>query len=269
MKSYVKSLLVAILWMTAFTAYGRYENVSLGTVSWSGDTDWASSSQPFSNSYIEAQLIEKAKRIYPGYSNYSVSIIQNNKQHESKDAPYTRTGDAFLDGMNAGKLLFRYRHNATGQVYAQKWVEDPQPVFIPAAPTPTPEPVSSKETSFEEALSKATDKALEEVPSGSRIAFNKISTPQGISKSEVKDQILESLIDNNFKVVAKEYFDTIKDELEDQRGGQYSERTKVKDNNLSASGYLLDCKIDSSIIRIYIVNVSTGEYTSTSKVSYK
>lgn len=138
----------------------------------------------------------------------------------------------------------------------------------PVTPVATPSR-SSKELSFDEALASATDKALESVPSGSRIAFNKISAPADISKSDVKAQILESLIDNNYKVVAKEYFETIKDELEDQRGGQYSERTKVKDNNLSASGYLLDCKIDASVIRIYIINVSTGEYTSTSKVSYK
>lgn len=260
-----------VVCMSSISIYARYEQVTLGTVSWSGYTEWSESSQEFSNAYIESKLLEKARSVYPGYTNYYVTIVQNNKQHESKGAPYTKTGDPYLDGYNSAKMLFRYKYTATGQVYAQKWVEDPKPVVViqnSAPASTTPRSRKSQELNFEEALSSAIEKALEDVSEGSRIAFNKIITPTNIPKSQVKDQILEALLDNNFKVVAKEYFETIKDELEEQRSGQYSERTKVKENNLSASGYLLDCKIDSDVIKIYIISVSTGEYKSTSKVNY-
>ncbi len=269
----VKNLFVLILCITAITANARYETVTLGTVSWSGETEWGSGTNPFSDAYIQAKLLEKAQRTYPGYTDYSVSIIQNSKQYESKDAPYQRTGDPYLDGYNSAKILSRYKHNAAGQVTAKKWVEDPRPAPAPQQQAPAPATSSSRRSQtydFETALTKAVEKALEDVQAGSRIAFNKISAPStsSFSKSEVKAQILEILIDNNFKVVAKEYFDTIKDELEEQRSEQYNTRTKAKENNLSASGYLLDCKIDASVIRIYIINVSTGEYTSASKESY-
>lgn len=249
----------------------RYEQVTLGTVSWTQYTEWGAS--PFSDSYIQSKLEEKARQTYPGYSTYRVNIIQNEKAYESRDAPYTRTGDAFLDGYNSARIQSRYKHTATGQVTAEKWVDDPVPVYTaPVQETPRPQTKvnnTNRKQGFDGALGSAIENALDKVPSGSRIAFNRITVPMGISKSAVKDEILEALLDNNFKVVAKEYFDTIRDELEEQRSGEYNERTRVRDNNLSASGYLLDCKIADNVIRIYIINVSTGEYYSTSKVDYE
>lgn len=258
-----------IFCMTTFASYARYENVTLGTVSWSGNTEWGSNSEPFSNAYIEAKLLEKARATYPGYANYSVTIIQNDKQRESKDAPYTKTGDPFLDGYNSAKILVRYRQNATGQVYAQKWVPDPQPVVTYTPPTSS-SPKPQKEIMSEStAIEKAINKAMEPIGSGARIAINTIVTGDGLNRDQIKDIILDALLESNYKVVAKEYLEKLKEEIEEQQSGEYNTRTTVKTDNFSAVGYFIDVKIKNNVARVYLINVSTGEYASTANQEFK
>lgn len=261
-----KFILAVIFCMTTFASYARYENVSLGTVSWSGYTEWRSSSEPFSNAYIEAKLLEKARATYPGYANYSVTIIHNSKQHESKNAPYEKTGDPFLDGYNSTKMLFRYIHNATGQVYAEKWVEDPQPVIIPISKSPQPKKEKMSEST---AIEKAINKAMEPISSGTRVAINTILTGDGLKRDQIKDIILDALLESNYKVVAKEYLEKLKEEIEEQQSGEYNSRTTVKTDNFSAVGYFIDVKIKNNVARVYLINVSTGEYASTANQGFE
>ena len=258
--------------MTTLMSYARYENVTLGTVSWTGQTEWGSNSNQFSEAYIEAKLLEKAQNTYPGYSNYSVAIVQNDKQHESKEAPYTRTGDPFLDGYNSAKMLFRYKYNVTGQIYAQKWVEDPKPVVVTNTASVSSSPKQSEqkqEYSETTAIEKAICEAMESISPGSRIAINSIVTGDGLNKDQIKDIILDTLLENDYKVVAKEYLERLKEEIEEQKSGEYNNRTTVKRDNFSAVGYFIDVKIKNYVARVYLINVSTGEYATTANQGFK
>lgn len=252
----------------------RYENVTLGTVSYSETSSWGESTQPFSESYVYAKLLERARQAYPGYSNYTINIIQNNQNKEERSTTSSRSSgrSGFQAGFEEGYSLpqRRYILSASAQVYAEKWVEDPKPVE-PKRETPK-EPTeirpSKKKHNLESALQNGLIQALENIPGGSRIAIDRI-TCTGEDKSLVKEIILDVLLEEEYKVVAKEYLEKIKEELYEQSSGDYNERTKAKENNLSASGYFLDCKISNNKIRIILINVSTGEYASTSSVNYE
>lgn len=101
------------------------------------------------------------------------------------------------------------------------------------------------------------------------MAINTISTSSDLNRDQVKDILLDVLIDGNYKVVAKEYLERLKEELEEQQSGDYNDRTLVKSENFTAVGYFIDVKIKNGMARVYIINVSTGEYAATGSQSYQ
>lgn len=112
----------------------------------------------------------------------------------------------------------------------------------------------------ENPLSKALDKALLNIREGARIAIDMIKVPNGIDKEEYKDQVVEILLEKEFKVVAKEYLEKLYEEQQSQQSGIYNEKTTVKDNNFSAVGYYLNVRLTETALRVQVINVSTGEY---------
>lgn len=126
------------------------------------------------------------------------------------------------------------------------------------------------ETQSIESLSKAMDKALRNVREGSRIAIDMVTISGGISinREDMKDNIIDALLDKGYKVVAKEYLEKLYEEQEAQQSGIYNENTTVKDNNFSAVGYYINVKVTETSLRVQVVNVSTGEYEGNATVSF-
>lgn len=129
------------------------------------------------------------------------------------------------------------------------------------------EPKSTRQNNNDEgedddALSKALNKALQDVREGSRIAIDQIRVTAGMNREEYKDNVVELLLDKGYKVVAKEYLEKLYEEQKGQRSGIYNERTTVKSNNFSAVGYFLNVRLTETSLRVQVVNVSTGEYES-------
>lgn len=246
------AILILLVFVINQFVDARYERVFLGTVSWSENTPWVDTARRFNDSYILAKLTEKANQIYSGYPNKSINIIDNQARLEERGS-----------GSN---LLFRYVQSATAEVWYEKWIEDPKPVIPESQPKPqAAEPVKLK---LDKAIYKAIEKASDGIPSSARIAINRIQVPDNLPKNEIRDIILDFLLDSKYRVVAKEYLETLKNELEEQNSGNYSERKRAETENFSGAGYLLDCKVESSIVRVYFVNVSTGEYAGISKIDY-
>lgn len=119
---------------------------------------------------------------------------------------------------------------------------------------------NNSENQTSDNLSKALDKALQNIKEGNRIAIDQVRVINGINKDDYKDQIVEILLDNGYKVVAKEYLERLYDELQGQQSGVYNDKTTVQDNNFSAVGYYLNVKLTETSLRVQVINVSTGEY---------
>ena len=81
-----------------------------------------------------------------------------------------------------------------------------------------------------------------------------------MNKEDYKDKLVEILLDQGFKVVAKEYLERIYEEQQHQQSGIYNEKTIVKEDNLSAVGYYLNVKLTETSLRVQVIDVSTGEY---------
>ena len=198
---------------------------------------------------LENRLLTQAKNTY-GYD----VIIKNfsySQRKEVKELTYN--------------ALVYYVYSTRADVYRVVDVPDPTPVVVtPPAPAKEEEKVS--ETS---AVEKAISKALELISPGSRVAINTITTSAGLNRDQVKDILLDVLIDGSYKVVAKEYLERLKEELEEQQSGDYNDRTLVKAENFTAVGYFIDVKIKDKMARVYIINVSTGEYAATGSQSFQ
>lgn len=121
-----------------------------------------------------------------------------------------------------------------------------------------------------ENLSKAMDKALRNVREGSRVAIDMVTVSGGVSinREDLKDQIIDALLDKGYKVVAKDYLEKMYEEQEAQQSGIYNESTTVKTDNFSAVGYYINVKVTETSLRVQVVNVSTGEYEGNATVNF-
>ncbi|MBR5630128.1 MAG: hypothetical protein IKW82_00635 [Bacteroidales bacterium] len=121
-----------------------------------------------------------------------------------------------------------------------------------------------------ENLSKAMDKAFRNVREGSRVAIDMVTVSGGVSinREDLKDQIIDALLDKGYKVVAKDYLEKMYEEQEAQQSGIYNENTTVKENNFSAVGYYINVKVTETSLRVQVVNVSTGEYEGNATVNF-
>ena len=128
----------------------------------------------------------------------------------------------------------------------------------------------SPETQSLENLSKAMDKALRNVREGSRVAIDMVTVSGGVSinREDLKDQIIDALLDKGYKVVAKDYLEKMYEEQDAQQSGIYNENTTVKENNFSAVGYYINVKVTETSLRVQVVNVSTGESEGNATVNF-
>lgn len=117
-------------------------------------------------------------------------------------------------------------------------------------------------TDPDKVLLYAIDQALDNVREGNRLAIDQIRVTDGENKEDFKDKVVEHLLDEGYKVVAKEYLEKLYEELQAQQSGIYNDRTTVQENNFSAVGYYVNVKKTETAIKVQVINVSTGEYES-------
>ena len=117
-------------------------------------------------------------------------------------------------------------------------------------------------------LSQVLNKALRNVREGSRLAIDQVSVPFSIDKDDLKDQLLDVLLDKGYRVVAKDYLEKLYEEQEAQQSGIYNDKTTVQENNFSAVGYYINVKVTETSLRVQVVNVSTGEYEGNATVNF-
>ena len=120
----------------------------------------------------------------------------------------------------------------------------------------------------QEKLPLAINKALLNVTKGSRTAIDQITVVNNMDSEKLKDQIIDILLEKEYRVVAKEYLERLYREQQDQQSGIYNERTTVQENNFSAVGYFINVKVTETSIRVQVVNVSTGEYEGNATVNF-
>ena len=208
----------------------------IGTVTTTFETrgDYASSTEMY------IKLLEKAKKEYP---KKVIDIRNVNYYYDSKYYP----GTIDSKGKTIESGYYYYDYTCTAKV-----VE-----FV------------SPETKQNETLVKAAEKALSRVNEGARLAIDQISVSgSGLNKDEVKDQLIDILLDKDYRVVAKEYLEKLKTEQEQQAGGGFNEKTTAKTDNFSGVGYFLNVRVNEKSIRIQAINVSTGEYEGNATVEF-
>ena len=126
----------------------------------------------------------------------------------------------------------------------------------------------SQEVVLNETLVKAVDKALSKVSAGSRLAIDQVSVSGELSRETVNDQLLSILNERNYRVIAKEYFERLKEELKEQKKGGYNVEKTADADNFSGVGYFLNVRVDEKSIRIQVINISTGEYEGNAAVEF-
>ena len=128
--------------------------------------------------------------------------------------------------------------------------------------------VVDPQTQWKEDVSLGIDKAFHNVHEGSRIAIDQVSVLNGMDREELKDRMIDILLEKGYKVVAKEYLDKLYEEQQAQQSGIYNDRTIVQENNFSAVGYYVNVKVTETSLRVQVVNVSTGEYEGNATINF-
>lgn len=119
-----------------------------------------------------------------------------------------------------------------------------------------------------ESILPVIDKALVNIDKDSRIALDQVTAIEGMNCEDLKDIIIDILIDKGYRILAKEYLYKLYKEQQDQQSGIYNENTTVQGNNFSAVGYFINVKVSETAIRVQVVNISTGEYEGNATVNY-
>ncbi|MBQ9170451.1 MAG: hypothetical protein IJ219_01560 [Bacteroidaceae bacterium] len=119
------------------------------------------------------------------------------------------------------------------------------------------------------ALSMALTKALAEVEEDSKFAINKIViTSEDVDKAKIKGEVIDLLNKKGHKVVAKEYLEKLYAEQQTSKSETFNQKTAVKGNNFSATGYYINISITDDYLQAQIINVSTGEYDGNAIVNF-
>lgn len=119
-----------------------------------------------------------------------------------------------------------------------------------------------------ETLSQGMERAFRNVREGSRMAIDQVTAVNGVDKEEIKDKVIDVLLDKGYKVVAKEFLERLQKEQQQQQSGVFNDNTTVQENNFSAVGYFVNVKISESSVRIQVINVSTGEYEGNTTINF-
>lgn len=125
-------------------------------------------------------------------------------------------------------------------------------------------------STIEGALSRAMEKSLRNVREGSRVAIDNVNVSGNtkITRENLKDIVIDALLDNGYKVVAKDYLERLYAEQQNQQSGVFNDRTTVQENNFSAVGFYINVKVTETTLRVQVVNVSTGEYEGNSTINF-
>lgn len=119
------------------------------------------------------------------------------------------------------------------------------------------------------ALSSALTKALADVEEEGKFAINKIViTSEDVDKAKIKGEAIDLLSKKGHKVVAKEYLEKLYAEQKTSRSEAFNQKTVVKGNNFSATGYYINISITDDYLQVQIINVSTGEYDGNAIVNF-
>lgn len=121
---------------------------------------------------------------------------------------------------------------------------------------------------WKESILDGIGKAFRNVREGSRTAIDQVIVISGVNREEIKDLLIDVLLDKGYKVVAKEYLDKLYEEQQTQQSGIYNDKTTVQDNNFSAVGYFVNIKITETSLRVQVINVSTGEYEGNATINF-
>ena len=213
--------------------------------------------QDYSKQELYVLLLEKAQSQYPGRS-VDIREMKMDRQKREKigsDYGYDPKTQSFYS--NTIVEGYYYHYILTGKVVYTDYQSSISNTR--QSSTNTPKPKANP-------LTQALTKALINIREGSRLALDQIRTVNG-DKEDFKDQIVEILLDEGFKVVAKEYLDRLYEEQQAQQSGIYNDRTTVQENNFSAVGYYINVKRTDSSIKVQIINVSTGEYEANTSVN--
>ena len=119
------------------------------------------------------------------------------------------------------------------------------------------------------ALSSALTKALAEVDEEGKFAINKVViTSEEVDKAKIKGEVIDLLSKKGHKVVAKEYLEKLYEEQKTSKSEAFNQKTTVKSNNFSATGYYINVSITDDYLQVQIINVSTGEYDGNAIVNF-
>ena len=184
--------------------------------------------------YITKEYDGGQVEYFEGREDKSKGIYYSDEQlyYKLMSAAYMQYGESnikfknFFTSINEDVIVeYRYTNGVV-------WGKDVKRTYVVSASVYAirTEPIVTSSTSSVTPLNQALTKALQDIREGSRLALDQIRTTNG-DKEDFKDQVVEILLDEGYKVVAKDYLEKLYEEQKAQLSGIYNDRTIVKEKN--------------------------------------
>lgn len=110
-------------------------------------------------------------------------------------------------------------------------------------------------------LYHAIDKATKDIEEGNRFALDKVTiTDRSIDKEKIKGQVVDMLLERNYKVVAKDMLERLSKEQQTQQNGSSDEENANERNKFTSVGYYVIVRVTEEYVQVQVVNVSSGEF---------
>lgn len=107
----------------------------------------------------------------------------------------------------------------------------------------------------------AIEKATKDIEEGNRFALDKVTvTDRSIDKEKIKGQVVDMLLERNYKVVAKDMLERLSKEQQTQQNGSSDEENANEQSKFTAVGYYVIVRVTEEYVQVQVVNVSTGEF---------
>ena len=175
----------------------------------------------------------KTKNGYDSYqAAYKAALREANRAYPEKDVEVRdlREDDVKVNAGGSGSHYYRYTI-----------------VEMPSAVT--------------QKLYVAIEKATKDIEEGNRFALDKVTIiDRSIDKEKIKGQVVDMLLERNYKVVAKDMLERLSKEQQTQQNGSSDEENANEQNKFTSVGYYVIVRVTEEYVQVQVVNVSTGEF---------
>ena len=143
-----------------------------------------------------------------------------------------------------------------------------QVIYRPPVSTPPTQTTPTRTLRTDkEVIESGVNRAMQNIPKDSRVLIE-VTATNTTTKNKIIDEIEDVLLHQNYRVVTRSELAIIRNEQNLQLSGDVDEETAVEIGKFAGASYIITARVDSTQVRIRVLNVQTGELVGSATEAY-